>query len=1554
MALIGEMQYLTIGENTYSIPTSGGSTVSITRSLTSGTKSATISVDGTSYDLYAPTPNAGTVTSVRVQATSPVQSSTSTVQSSTLNTTISLADAYGDTKNPYGTKTANYVLAGPSSGSAAAPSFRKLVAADIPDLSDTYATQTDLENLPEPMIFKGSLGTGGTVTSLPTAAASNEGHTYKVITAGTYASQSAKVGDTFISDGSAWVLIPSGDEPSGTVTSVTLTQGTGITVSSSGTAITTSGSRTISLASITKDDTTSTASPSHGGTFTAVDSITYDTYGRVTGVNTKTVTLPADSNTDTKVTQAYSTANNSYPVLFSATAGVSSTSSRGATTAILNNAIYANPSTGNLHVTQLNGVTVGTSPKFTDTTYTNVSEFTNDAGYITSADVPEGASAYTGTISAVSTTASNGTNNGFARGDHVHNITKTTIDSVLGTGSGTTKFYREDGSWATPNYIANTDEKLQVAAVTSGTTYYPIVGTGTTAATRQYDTTGFIYVGTNGTTSAVGSARLTLGNSTASGSANNKQGALRLYSTSTGWGELIQGAVSSSVSVTHTFPAKSGTVAHTSDIPDVSGFITDAGVTKITTTAGTHSAITNATGAVSFNVPTKTSHLTNDSNFVTSSGVTSITLKAGSGISLDTDNTAITTTGTRTISHADTSSQASSSNSGRTYIQSITLDGYGHVTGISTATESVTNTDTKLQVAEVTSGTIYYPIVGTGTTAATRQYDTTGFSYQGTNGTTSAVGCGKITLGNSTASGTANNKQGQLVMYGSTAYAHTIKGAPTAARTLNLPDKDGTIALTSDIPTVPTKTSDLTNDSGFITSSALNNYLPLTGGQVTGPVTFGDTISIDDATIGSLVVNGDASFTNNIQANTINGIAVGSNPKFTDTTYSSKAAASGGTDVSLVTTGEKYTWNSKTSNTGTVTSITLTQGDGISIGSSGTAITTTGTRTIALSTSGVTANSYGPSDNASPSHGGTFSVPYVTVDKYGRITAASTKTITLPADNNTDTKVTQGNSTSTQWRKVLLHYSANDDSEAAVTSVTNQVFASQYVSVKASDGSLHLGGTLTSSKINSLITGGTQTAAVTTSPYKPALWNFDAGITPTNGDVVFIQAPGGGHSYGEYLSLDNGTTYKPITHSGTSKMTTHYGSGSAIMLVYDSDWSTSSMYPLAGGTSTTTITGGAWRVINGYIDGNTYTTAYCSTAAATAAKAATMSGYAATANRYVMVTMTAANSAASAITLNINGTGAKPIYINGSASSSSNYTLPAGSYLVFYDGTNYHFRTDGYMTVKYATQAPSSETTFMPVLARTGTDIVNRIHEYTRLWIKAGSTSANGYVYLGLGNNTATGIDTNSFGCLRLYSVDTGYSNLRYVNVANNVDNWLPSTSGTLLNTGTTSFTQTITSGQKIGTLRLDNINHTLYAPSVSYCDIWPDDISGSITVSAQNTNYAINLKSITTENGGFTISSNGIKIPISGYYLVSMSTAFNTLAANSNLMGCGLMDTSSNVVLGPVYNRMNGTYDRVVVEPHVIQLTKDTIIKPFVRNNSAAGGVCHAIYLSLVLLNPA
>ena len=63
------------------------------------------------------------------------------------------------------------------------------------------------------------------------------------------------------------------------------------------------------------------------------------------------------------------------------------------------------------------------------------------------------------------------------------------------------------------------------------------------------------------------------------------------------------------------------------------------------------------------------------------------TITAGSGLSGG-------GTGDVTLSHSDTSSQGSSNNSGRTYIQDITLDTYGHVTGLATATETVVNTDT--------------------------------------------------------------------------------------------------------------------------------------------------------------------------------------------------------------------------------------------------------------------------------------------------------------------------------------------------------------------------------------------------------------------------------------------------------------------------------------------------------------------------------------------------------------------------------------------------------------------------------------------------------------------------------------------------------------------------------------------------------------------------------------------------------------------------------------------------------------------------------------------
>lgn len=103
-----------------------------------------------------------------------------------------------------------------------------------------------------------------------------------------------------------------------------------------------------------------------------------------------------------------------------------------------------------------------------------------------------------------------------------------------------------------------------------------------------------------------------------------------------------------------------------------------------------------------------------------------------------------------------------------------------------------------------------------------------------------------------------------------------------------------------------------------------------------------------------------------------------------------------------------------------------------------------------------------------------------------------------------------------------------------------------------------------------------------------------------------------------------------------------------------------------------------WVWLNtSYLDEGAVPSAYCTTDASTSAKVATCTNFTLAANSYVHILIQHTNTYDGAITLNINSTGAKPVYINGSASSSSNKTLPAGTYIIYYDGTNYYFRTDG-------------------------------------------------------------------------------------------------------------------------------------------------------------------------------------------------------------------------------------------------------------------------------------
>lgn len=144
------------------------------------------------------------------------------------------------------------------------------------------------------MVFKGTIGTGGTVTALPTTY--KTGWTYRVITAGTYAGQKCEVGDLIIAlvdrDGtgnldSDWTVAQTNID--GAITDIEAT--TPITVSGSGT------SRTIGH----KSSGVSAGGYGEGsdktvafGDILNVPYISVDSTGHITNAENDTITFPSN------------------------------------------------------------------------------------------------------------------------------------------------------------------------------------------------------------------------------------------------------------------------------------------------------------------------------------------------------------------------------------------------------------------------------------------------------------------------------------------------------------------------------------------------------------------------------------------------------------------------------------------------------------------------------------------------------------------------------------------------------------------------------------------------------------------------------------------------------------------------------------------------------------------------------------------------------------------------------------------------------------------------------------------------------------------------------------------------------------------------------------------------------------------------------------------------------------------------------------------------------------------------------------------------------------
>jgi hypothetical protein len=122
---------------------------------------------------------------------------------------------------------------------------------------------------------------------------------------------------------------------------------------------------------------------------------------------------------------------------------------------------------------------------------------------------------------------------------------------------------------------------------------------------------------------------------------------------------------------------------------------------------------------------------------------------------------------TITISHADTSAQGSVNNSGRTYIQDIILDTYGHVTGITSATETVVDTNTQRTDEEIRD-VIGAALVGSGATSVIVNdvANTITISSTDTN-TTYSAGAG-LALSGTTISHADTSSQGSVNNSGAT------------------------------------------------------------------------------------------------------------------------------------------------------------------------------------------------------------------------------------------------------------------------------------------------------------------------------------------------------------------------------------------------------------------------------------------------------------------------------------------------------------------------------------------------------------------------------------------------------------------------------------------------------------------------------------------------------------------------------------------------------------------------------------------------------------------
>lgn len=132
-----------------------------------------------------------------------------------------------------------------------------------------------------------------------------------------------------------------------------------------------------------------------------------------------------------------------------------------------------------------------------------------------------------------------------------------------------------------------------------------------------------------------------------------------------------------------------------------------------------------------------------------------------------------------------------------------------------------------------------------------------------------------------------------------------IPTAPTAATGTTTTQIATTEFVANTVGAMTSGVSDVKIDNASIVTSGIAN-IPTASSSAKGLMTSADKSKLDAISGLTLDIVAGANVT--VTPNTTNGTLT---IAATDTTYLSRSAASGGTEVSLVTTGEKYTWDNK-------------------------------------------------------------------------------------------------------------------------------------------------------------------------------------------------------------------------------------------------------------------------------------------------------------------------------------------------------------------------------------------------------------------------------------------------------------------------------------------------------------------------------------------------------------------------------------------------------------------------------------------------------------------